>query len=85
MTKHDYMGMFKTKGDGDMNNLKKARISKGYTQKFVADNAGIATRAYVRYESEKENRHPEIRTAIRIADVLGIYDLRKIWDSNLEA
>ena len=53
------MGMFKSKGDGDMNNLKKARIRKGYTQKFVADNAGIATRAYVRYESEKENRDPD--------------------------
>lgn len=65
-----------------MNNLKKIRKTKGMTQEFVAKNSGIGIRTYSRYESQKENRFPEIQTAIRIADVLGISDLRVIWSLN---
>lgn len=64
-----------------MNNLKKIRNLKGYTQKYVADNSGIGIRAYSRYESEKERRMPEIRVAIRIANTLEITNLRDIWSA----
>ncbi len=50
--------------------LKAARKASGKTQERVAMEIGISTLSYQRYEYGK--REPSVRTAIRIADVLGV-------------
>lgn len=60
--------------------LKKMRTAKGLTQIDVSRKAGISEAAYQLYEYGK--RAPNIRTAIRIADALGVRDLRTLWDGN---
>ena len=49
--------------------LKAARMKSGKTQAQVAKESGITEQAYQRYEYDK--REPGVRTAIRIAKVLG--------------
>lgn len=50
--------------------LKAAREKSGKTQAQVAKEAGIACRLYQYYEHGE--REPGVRTAIRIAEVLGV-------------
>lgn len=57
--------------------LKTARESKKMTQAEVAAVCNITTNAYQRYELG--TRTPSVRTAIRIADALGITNLRELW------
>jgi transcriptional regulator with XRE-family HTH domain len=63
-----------------MNNLKELRTKAGLTQAQVADRAGLTVVSVCRYE--KEQRYPDVLTALRIADVLKVKDLRKIWSGN---
>ena len=57
--------------------LRAAREQSGTTQAQVAREANIAERLYQDYEYGK--REPGVRTAIRIADVLGMIDLRDLF------
>lgn len=50
--------------------LRAAREASGKTQKQVAKEAGVTERTYLYYEID--NMEPGAKTAIRIADVLGI-------------
>ena len=60
--------------------LKDIRISRKMTQAAIAKACGVNTLSYQRYESEE--RIPNVRTAIRIADALGISDIRSLWGGN---
>ena len=65
--------------------LQAKRQSMGLTQVQVAEKAGITARGYQRYEASKGSkayREPSITTAIKIADALGVKDLRELWGSN---
>lgn len=57
--------------------LKTTRRAAGLTQEQVAANAGVTTRMYQEYERDK--RTPSVVTAIKIADALGVCDLRELW------
>ena len=59
--------------------LKTARERLGYTQARMADEARMCLSAYKR--CEKLGKDIEIDAAIRIANVLGIIDLREIFDA----
>ena len=62
--------------------LKETRLNKGLTQVQVAEKTGITERSYQRYEADKNSndyREPKISTAIKIADALGVQDLRQLW------
>ena len=50
--------------------LKAARDASGKTQVWVAEKVGISLQMYQRYEYNQNE--PRVRTAIRIADVLGV-------------
>lgn len=58
-------------------NLATARERAGKTQAQVAKEAGIAVRLYQYYEAGE--KAPSVRTAIRIADTLGVADLRDLF------
>lgn len=58
--------------------LRNKRESMGKTQLDMAKVGNISLRAYQLYESGE--RVPNVRTAIRIADALGI-DVKKLWFS----
>lgn len=59
--------------------LQKAREKCGKTQVQVAKEAGTTEQAYQRYEYG--SCEPGVRTAIRIADALGVKDLRELFGS----
>lgn len=61
-----------------MSTLKEYRRKAGLTQEQTAEAVGINVLSYRRYEYGK--RYPDVLTAIRIADVLKVGNLRKIWD-----
>lgn len=61
--------------------LRAARERSGKTQAQVAKESRIAERQYQDYEYDK--REPGVRTAIRIADVLGVEDLRKLFGDSI--
>ena len=68
------------------NNLKEHRLRIGLTQVQVAKKAGITERGYQRYEADeksKQYREPSVKVAIRIADALGVQDLRELWKHEL--
>ena len=65
-----------------MNTLRKTRESRGFTQSQIAKKAEIATMTYVRYENPKYKRSPPVETAIKIADALGVENLRELWNYN---
>lgn len=54
-----------------------ARKQVGKTQLQVATDLGVAESVYQRYEHG--TRTPNITTAIKIADILGVKDLRELW------
>lgn len=57
--------------------FKSARLEKKLTQKELANLVGISERQYIRIE--KGERIPDAITTIRIANVLGISDIRKLF------
>lgn len=59
--------------------LTAARRRVGKTQKQVATDIGNGETVYQRYEQGK--RTPSVITAIRIANALGVVDLRELWDA----
>ena len=62
--------------------LKIKRKNLGLTQAQFSNKTLIPLRSYKRYEAdEKSNDHrlPDVVTAIRIADALGVQDLRELW------
>lgn len=62
--------------------LKTRRKNLGLTQLQFSNKTGIPLRSYKRYEAdEKSNDHrlPDVVTAIKIADALGVQDLRELW------
>ena len=60
-------------------NLVAARKQSGKTQAQVATETNIATIAYQSYE--RGTRTPAVTTAIKIANALGVKDLRELWGS----
>lgn len=61
-------------------NLRAARNASGKTQAQVAKETGVSEQMYQRYEYGQNE--PSARTAIRIADVLGVksyQDFKKIF------
>ena len=64
------------------NYLKEHRLRIGLTQVQVAKKAGITERGYQRYEADEKSSQysePSVKVAIRIADALGVQDLRELW------
>ena len=59
--------------------LRAAREQSGKTQAQVAKEAKIGERLYQDYEYDKVE--PGVRTAIRIADALGVKDLRELFEA----
>ncbi len=57
--------------------LQSTREKSGKTQAQVAKLAGITEQAYQRYEYGQNE--PGVRTAIRIADALGVTDIRELF------
>ncbi len=57
--------------------LRAAREKSGKTQAQVAKEAGITETAYQRYEYDKVE--PRVRTAIRIADTLGVENIKELF------
>lgn len=60
--------------------LRAARERSGKTQAQVAKESGVSERAYLYYEQGE--REPGVRTAIRIADSLGVVDLRELFEDS---
>lgn len=60
--------------------LRAARDKSGMTQSQVAERSKVGERLYQDYEYGK--REPGVRTAIRIADTLGVLDVRQLWGGN---
>lgn len=60
--------------------LKEIREASGKTQAQMAKETGVTVRAYQRYEHGEQR--PNVRTAIRIADALGVKDVRSLWGGN---
>lgn len=62
--------------------LKQKRLSVGLTQLQVAQKDGITERGYRKYEASniaKTKSIPDVVTAIKIADTLGVKNLRQLW------
>lgn len=57
-------------GDNFNDNLRNARLKKGYSQKEVAENIGVAKSTYSLYESG--NREPNVQTIKKLADLLSV-------------
>ena len=61
-------------------NLRAAREASGKTQSQVAKETGVSEQMYQRYEYGQNE--PSVRTAIRIADALGVksyQDFKRIF------
>jgi transcriptional regulator with XRE-family HTH domain len=68
-----YNGLYKggsIMGDNFNENLRNARMKKGYSQKEVAENIGVAKSTYSLYESG--NREPSVQTIKKLADLLSV-------------
>lgn len=57
--------------------LKTTREKSGKTQAQVAKEVGVSEQMYQRYEYGQNE--PGVRTAIRIADALGVSDVRGLF------
>ena len=57
--------------------LQAAREKSGKTQAQIAREVGVTVRAYQYYETNEKD--PGVRTAIRIADALGVADVRELF------
>ena len=67
-----------------MRNEKLAAVRKalGKTQAETAKEIGIAEIAYRTYE--RGTRTPSITTALKIADLFGVKDLRELWGQSVK-
>lgn len=65
-----------------MNRLKKQRISKGYSQKYIADILGITRPAYANIENGKRNLNSEMLRIL--ADALDVSADYLLYRSNTE-
>ena len=68
------------------NALQLKRKSAGLTQAQLAKIIGITERGYRCYEASEtaQRKHnPDILTAIRIADALGVRALRELWGTKV--
>lgn len=65
-----------------MNRLKKQRISKGYSQKYIADILGITRPAYANIENGKRNLNSEMLKML--ADTLDVSTDYLLYRSNTE-
>lgn len=63
--------------------LQFARRNSGKSQGELASAAGVTETMYQRYEYNLSE--PGVRTAIRIADALGVTDLRELFAEATEA
>lgn len=66
-----------------MNLLKLKRKDARQTQLQLARQINVPLRTYTRYEAElhsSEYHEPKISVALKIADALGVQDLRELWD-----
>ena len=64
------------------NPLQRKRNAVGLTQAQIAKLVGVTERGYRAYEASETARRkhiPDALTAIRIADALGVQDLRELW------
>ena len=59
------------------NRLKEIRLAQEKQQGEIAKLAGVSRRTYIRYENGSIS--PSLISAFRIADALGIDNLRDIW------
>ncbi|GEM_PF-1182494 len=59
------------------NCLKEIRLRQGKQQSEIADLVGVSRMTYIRYENGSFS--PNLALAFRIADALGIDNLRDIW------
>ena len=57
--------------------LQAAREKSGKTKAQIAREVGVTVRAYQYYETNEKD--PGVRTAIRIADALGVADVRELF------
>ena len=62
--------------------LQAAREKSGKTKAQIAREVGVTVRAYQYYETNEKD--PGVRTAIRIADALGVVDLRELFEAREE-
>ena len=70
-----------------MNSVKIKRKGIGLTQLQFAQQIGVPLRTYKRYESDEnstEYREPKATMAIKIADALGVENLRELWNYKKE-
>lgn len=58
--------------------LLQARTEKQITQKQLAALVGLSIRGYQKLETY--GNFPTLQTAFRIADALGVQDLRELWN-----
>ncbi len=64
-------------------NIKKARLKSGLTQKQVAERLGVAQAQYARWESG--GRNPKDETVEKLAEIFGVsFDYLKGRDDGLE-
>ena len=63
-----------------MNNIKKARLNKGYTQTELAEKLGISTVSVWMWETGK--RFPRMTRLKQIADILGTEPYKLLPDFN---
>ena len=64
------------------NRLRVIRMERKLRQIDVAQLCHITHKAYWQYE--RHNMLPNVLTAIRIADALGVQDLREIWQEEMQ-
>lgn len=74
---HNIFGVTQKREDGVNEALRAARAAFDKTQAQVAKSAGISETQYQNIEYDKSE--PGVQTAIRIADTLGVIDLREIF------
>ena len=64
-------------------NIKKARLDAGLTQKEVAEKLGVAQAQYARWENG--GRNPKDETVEKLADIFGVsFEILKGRDDGLE-
>lgn len=64
------------------NPIKIKRQALGLTKTKLAEKANIPFKTYIRYEADLTDsnyRTPNVLSAIKIADVLGVKDLHELW------
>lgn len=65
------------------NAIQLKRLDVGLTQAQIAKKVGVSERGYKQYETfvtAKSKSIPDVLTAIKIADALGVENLRELWN-----